>query len=376
MKKHKIGIVGGGLTGLISALSLSNLNIDIDLIYRNEKGMDKDNRATAISEGNLKFLKDNISSLSTSLFNSVKKINLFYEKGTEINNFLNFQENKSLIYFFENDKFKTYLTKKLIKSKVEVINKKLKKIDISDNKIFLDNKSHRYDLIILCLGTQSPIYEKVIGNREINKNYNEFSITGNVEHQINDLGAKQFFLKEGPLAILPFKRKTFSIVWSIEKKYFSTLEQNLTENVQNKLEQLLKTKKIKIKKIKKYPLKLSLKKNYFKKNTIVLGDGLHSVHPVAGQGFNLVLRDIKSIKELIEYNLSLGLPIKNSTIPKDFSNKRKPENILFSLGIDTTRNFFKSNKYTDPFKKSILDSFSKSKFLKNLAKKIANTGIT
>ena len=97
---------------------------------------------------------------------------------------------------------------------------------------------------------------------------------------------------------------------------------------------------------------------YLIKNAIILGDGLHVVHPLAGQGFNLILRDIKKLNELISNNLRLGLTIKDSNIPKDLSDSRKPENLLMGLGIDTTRKFFKSNKYLDPIKENILNNFS------------------
>ncbi len=56
MKKHKICIVGGGLTGLISALVLSERGLDIDLILENNTSKNKDLRVTAISEKNLEFL--------------------------------------------------------------------------------------------------------------------------------------------------------------------------------------------------------------------------------------------------------------------------------------------------------------------------------
>ena len=52
------------------------------------------------------------------------------------------------------------------------------------------------------------------------KNYKEHSITCSVKHQIKNIGAQQFFLKEGPLAILPYNKNKFSVVWSIEDKYF------------------------------------------------------------------------------------------------------------------------------------------------------------
>ena len=57
MKKHKICIVGNGLTGLISALILNHEEIDIDLIAENKINKIKDLRSTAISEANFDYLK-------------------------------------------------------------------------------------------------------------------------------------------------------------------------------------------------------------------------------------------------------------------------------------------------------------------------------
>ena len=71
----------------------------------------------------------------------------------------------------------------------------------------------------------------------------------------------------------------------------------------------------------------------------------------------------------------MGLAIKNSNIPKDLSDIRKPENLLMGLGIDSTRKFFKSNKYLDPIKENILNNFSKSTLLKEITKRVANLGL-
>ena len=67
MKKHKICIVGGGLTGLISALVLSEKGLDIDLIIENSKSKKKDLRVTAISENNLEFLKASLKNINLKL---------------------------------------------------------------------------------------------------------------------------------------------------------------------------------------------------------------------------------------------------------------------------------------------------------------------
>ena len=62
MKKQKICIIGGGLTGLVTAISLSRLNCDIDLITENIKKNLKNKGAVAVSASNLDYLnKLNIS---------------------------------------------------------------------------------------------------------------------------------------------------------------------------------------------------------------------------------------------------------------------------------------------------------------------------
>ena len=375
MKKHKICIVGGGLTGLISALILSERGLDIDLIVENNVSKIKDLRVTAISEKNMEFLKSTIKNINLKLFYPVNKINLFFEKDNQTRNFLNFEENKNLMFFFENRLTKEHLTKLLKKTSIKVQKKTIKSIDLAENKVSTNLSSKSYDLVVLCLGSNSPIYKKVNGNREIKKNYKEHSITCSVKHQIKNIGAQQFFLKEGPLAILPYNKNKFSVVWSIEDRYFIKNKKNISNYLKTKLSNLLKTNKLSLGNIQSYPLKLSLKRNYYKKNTIILGDGLHVVHPLAGQGFNLILRDIEKLNELISNNLRLGLTIKDSNIPKDLSDSRKPENLLIGLGIDTTRKFFKSNKYLDPIKENILKNFSKSSLLKKITKRVANIGL-
>jgi len=375
MKKHKICIVGGGLTGLISALVLTKKGLDIDLIVENTSPKNKDLRVTAISKKNMEFLKSTIKKINLKLFYPVKKISLFFEKNNKIKNFLNFNENENLMFFFENRLTKEHLTKLLKKTNVKIQKKTVKSIDLAENKVSTNLSSKSYDLVVLCLGSNSPIYQKISGNREIKKNYKEHSITCSVKHQIKDIGAQQFFLKEGPLAILPYNNNKFSVVWSIEDKHFMKNKKNISNYLKIKLSNLLKTKKISLGNIQSYPLKLLLKRSYFKKNAIILGDGLHVVHPLAGQGFNLILRDLEKLNNLIFNNLRLGLTIKDSNIPKDLLDSRKPENLLMGLGIDTTREFFKRNKYLDPIKENILNNFSKSKLLKEITKRIANLGL-
>ena len=140
---------------------------------------------------------------------------------------------------------------------------------------------------------------------------------------------------------------------------------------------MLKNKQdITISNIQSYPISLSLRRQYHQKNILILGEGLHTIHPVAGQGFNLVLRDIKKLKEIIKYYSGLGISIKNSYALNDFYNSRKPENTIMSLGVDATHSFFKQNKYLDPFKEIIVKNIKNNETLKKFSKIISNRGLS
>ena len=73
-------------------------------------------------------------------------------------------------------------------------------------------------------------------------------------------------------------------------------------------------------KFEKFNLKFSTLRNYYYNNTLCFGDNLHKIHPMAGQGFNMTLRDIKIFSSLIDCKLDLGLPL-DTSILKDFENE-------------------------------------------------------
>ena len=228
----------------------------------------------------------------------------------------------------------------------------------------------------MSIGGNSKLYNKIDYGRAIKKNYKEIAITTTIKHNSKINNASQFFLKEGPLAILPFGKDAFSLVWSVSNSFFYKNNSSLKKKIEMKLKTLLNNTIIKnISEIQSFPISLNLKTRYSNKNTIILGDGLHTVHPMAGQGFNLVLRDIKKLNELISKRLKLGLLIKDSFILKDFYNSRKPENNLLGLGINLTNIFFKDNKYFPSLKKGILNNISKFGFIKKVSQSVSNKGI-
>ncbi len=368
MIKQRICIVGDGLSGLMTAVILSKVSgVEVNLIAKKGK-KNADKRTTAISDTNYKFINQNIKSLEQKLFWPSKKIELFYETSKEKINFLNLNEaNSNLMYVFENDKIKSVLLNEISKNKIKLIRKDVKNLDELKN----------YDLIILCMGGQSKIYNNITKIRSIKKDYKEIAITGYVKHKFKTLNTSQFFLKEGPLALLPFSKNYFSFVWSLKKYFFENNSKKISILIKNKILEILKNKQdITISNIQSYPIFLSLRRQYNQKNILILGEGLHTIHPVAGQGFNLVLRDIKKLKEIIKYYVGLGISVKNSYALNDFYNSRKPENTIMSLGVDATHSFFKQNKYLDPFKEIIVKNIKNNETIKKFSKIISNRGLS
>ena len=379
MNKQKICIIGDGLAGLTAATILSKLNIQVDLyIGEKKKTKKEDNRTTAISESNYQYIKNNLVLGKKNFFWPCKKIHLFFEDQTEIVNFLNFEEKKkNCMYIFQNKNLKNNLENLILKTKnIKIIKKNIQHINSNKSCITLNKKKLFYDLIILSIGRLSNLYSEIENGRSIKKNYGEYALTTVIKHNSKIENASQFFLKEGPLAILPFQKNIFSTVWSVNKNYFKKEEKNIKNIFTEKLRILLNTKGIKtIKDIQSFPIYLNLKTKYFKKNVLILGDGLHSVHPIAGQGFNLVLRDIKKLAELMSKMSKLGLLYKNSFLLKDFYNSRKPENNLFGFGINIANLFFKDNKYFSILKKGLLNNINSFKFIKKISQSIADRGI-
>ena len=367
MTKQRICIVGDGLSGLMTAALLAQVpGIEVNLIAKKGTKI-KDNRTTAISDTNLKFINQNITSLGQKLFWPSKKIELFYETSKGKINFLNLNEtNSNLMYVFENNKVKSLLMKEVSKNKIKLIRKDVKNLEEFKN----------YDLVILCVGGQSKIYNDITKIRSIKKDYKEVAITGYVKHNLRTLNTSQFFLKEGPLAILPYSRDCFSFVWSLKKSFYEKNSKKINNLVKIKILDILNAKEnLILSNLQSYPIFLGLKRQYHEKNILVLGEGLHVIHPIAGQGFNLVIRDIKKLKEILKYYLDLGISINNSYALNDFYKNRKPENMIMGLGIDATHNFFKHNKFLDPIKKTILKQVSKSELLSNLSKRISDKGL-
>ena len=187
--------------------------------------------------------------------------------------------------FYQNYEFYQLLERQLFKSKYF-------KLKLFTNKnISLINY---YDLVINC--DPSNIITKKYFSRKIVKNYNSEANTTIITHKkiLNDT-AVQIFTNKGPLAFLPISKNETSIVYSVNN--LSGKKINIEKLIR---ENNFKYKINKIEKIDIFELKSLTLRSYYHKNILAFGDLLHKVHPLAGQGFNMTIRDIKTLINIID----------------------------------------------------------------------------
>ena len=129
-----------------------------------------------------------------------------------------------------------------------------------------------------------------------------------------------------------------------------------------------------IEKINSFELNSLSLRSYFHKNILAFGELLHRVHPLAGQGFNITVRDIKLLLNIIKSKSDLGLPL-DSSINFEFENKIKHKNFIFSNGIDLVHEFFNfERKINSKVLSKSVQFLGKNYTINKLFTKIADSG--
>jgi len=317
-------ILGNGLTALTLAKALVNNEINVDVFYSKKNYKISDTRTIGISKNNIDFFNSNIINIEKIIWN-LKKIEIFSENLNK-ERLINFETNNDQLFsILKNDKLYDLLEKNLLKNKLfksKFISKK--------NLSFLNE----YELIINC--DPSNLITNRYFNKKIIKKYNSYAYTTIITHdQILNDTAFQIFTKKGPLAFLPISNRQTSIVYSL----YNSMNQK-----EKKIDQLIKDKNFRYKiknidKINSFELKSLNLRSYYHDNILAFGDLLHKVHPLAGQGFNMTIRDIKILLEIIKKKLDVGLSL-DSSVNSEFQKKLRHKNFIFSNGVDLIHEFF------------------------------------
>ena len=358
-------IIGEGLTALSLAKSLINKKINVHYYHKSRNSNFSSNRTIGISKSNFEFFKEKIFQISKNNYWKINRIEIYTDK-IDTENLLKFENDKNdLFYIIKNDELLKSLKSNLIKSKF--FKKIILKKDINEESL---NKKE-YDLIINC--DANNFLAKKYFTKKISKNYYNLAYTTILKHKkIENNTATQIFTKQGPIAFLPISNIETSVVYSIDVKNKKFDNSDVIDLI-NKNNPKYKINKID--KLNSFELSSSNLRNYHHKNILAFGDILHRVHPLAGQGFNMTIRDIKILSEIIESKTELGLHI-DASILTDFEKQTRNKNFIFSNGIDFIYEFFnieKKLKIKNIAK--VLKIIGKNKNFNNLLIKFADRGI-
>ena len=353
-----VSILGDGLTSLTLAKMLVNQGIKVDIFLGKKTKRYNKIQTLGISKTNIEFFNKNISNINKFLW-GIDNIEIYSENQNN-EKILNFENKGSdLFYIAKNQNLYQHLLLSLKKDKLIKFKKKIECSNLLKSK---------YNLIFNC--DYSNLISKKFFFRKIEKNYKSFAHITTFKHKriSNNNIASQVFTKNGPLAFLPISSTETSVVYSAKGKK----DLNLRDCIDK---YNMKYQNLKLNKIYCFELKSSNLRSYYYKNIIAFGDLLHRLHPLAGQGFNMTIRDIKELQRLIEFKKKHGLELDNS-ICIDFEKNTKNRNFLFSSGVDFIYEFFNlENKFKNNNLSKLVKFLGRNETTNKFFTKLADNGI-
>ena len=354
----KVSILGNGLTSLTLAKMLVNEGIKVDIFSDGKKHKTNNTQTLGISKSNIDFFNDKILNIKKFLW-EIHRIEI-YNDNFKNGKILNFEKKKEVLFSIIRN-FDLY-------NSLFTALKKNKLITFKKNINYLSLLKKDYNLIFNC-DYNHPITKNFFYKR-IEKNYESFAHVTTFKHKaiFKNHIASQIFTKKGPLAFLPLSSVETSVVYSAK----GHKDINLSAIIKK---YNLKYKILKINKSINFPLKSSNLRSYYHDNIIAFGDLVHKLHPLAGQGFNMTIRDIKEINNLIIFKKEHGLDL-DVSICSDFEKKTKNNNYFFSQGIDLIYEFFNfENKIDNSTLRKSIKFFGKNKIINNFFTKFADNGL-
>lgn len=192
-------------------------------------------------------------------------------------------------------------------------------------------------LLVAADGAASPLRQLAgIGTR--GRDYAQRAVVAHVTtERPHESTAWQRFLPDGPLALLPLADGRSSIVWSLSE---AEAQRMLALDEQVFLDELGLASDFRLGRIiattprAAFPLKLQLAQCYQADRFVLLGDAAHTVHPLAGQGVNLGLRDVAELRDTLLAARNAGHDIGAPHVLRRYARRRRSADTLDALGFD------------------------------------------
>ncbi|MEM7177460.1 MAG: UbiH/UbiF/VisC/COQ6 family ubiquinone biosynthesis hydroxylase [Pseudomonadota bacterium] len=209
-----------------------------------------------------------------------------------------------------------------------------------------DGRRIHAGLVVGADGRRSAIARSA-GLRRIGWSYRQTGLVNAISHELPHHGlAHQSFFAGGPFAVLPLTGNRSSLVWSerrAEADRLAGLSDDLfiaevAARVGDRLGPITLAGKRWA-----YPLDLTLSTSYVAPRLALVGDAAHGVHPIAGQGMNMGLRDVAALAEVLTDAARIGEDIGALPVLERYQQWRRFDATVMALGMDGLNRLFSND---------------------------------
>jgi 2-octaprenyl-6-methoxyphenol hydroxylase len=203
-------------------------------------------------------------------------------------------------------------------------------------------------LLIAADGARSKLRERA-GIATHGWDYDQSGIVVTVGHERDHEGrAEEHFLPAGPFAILPLTGKRSSLVWTEGRTESARIVGLSEEEFHTELEQRFGLHLGEVKALDKpraFPLSYFVARSFIADRMALVGDAAHVIHPIAGQGLNMGLKDVAALAEVVVDAARLGMDIGDANVLERYQRWRRFDTMAMGLATNSL-NFLFSNKST------------------------------
>jgi len=313
---YDVAICGGGMVGASLALALAELDLKIALIEAQPFGLTGqqpsfDDRSTALSNGSKRIFEGiGVWRLLEREATAIRRIHIS-DQGRFGFARIDAQEQglQSLGFVLTNRVIGAALWQRLQQTAVDVLAPAtVKTVDLTAGQRILrcemadGERTVPARLVIAADGARSVVRETA-GIRATSRDYQQSALVSNVTAQrFHDHIAYERFTPTGPLALLPLSQGRLGLIWTLPPAAAEQLNQLDDVQFLERLQQAFGFRLGRFTRVgsrQLYPLSLSCSDDHVAARLALVGNAAQALHPIAGQGFNLGLRDAASLAEVL-----------------------------------------------------------------------------
>ncbi len=389
---HDLAVIGMGMNGMLNAICLAGLKtasgkaVSVCIADKDPeplKRFELDNRTIALS-GFAKALLDELKvDIEAEPLGIIDYIYTFEKSTRPILEFAKEQNNNQPIGWIVKGRV---LLNALYKKMQELDNIDIKngceitQLASTSDTAIINGGQISAELCVVCDGKASPS-ARLLGVKRYSHSYNQKSLSFVIEHETEHKNiAVEQFTPNGPFATLPLANSHQSgVVWSLNGSLADTLlampQRRLIMHLNEECKRLKNIGFVKqiVSNPRAYPLEISILAKMHCGRFYFAGDAYNAIHPVAGQAFNMGVKDAAMLKDAVQSHLSLGLDAGLKTCINEAANARIKHHL--SLNIAThflVKLYSNANPLTKLIRTAGLDVFNQFSTLKNLAFKNAS----